>query len=273
MSATIEAAQPRAQHKKPSRGGIGGALLALGALLLKFFKLLLIPLKLLKFAKFGTTIATMALTTWLYAGLFGLRFAAGFVLLIFLHEMGHAAAMKLCGLRAGAPVFIPFFGAFIALKDQPRDVLTEAKIAIAGPLVGAAAAAACLIPWRATGHPLWLVLANMGFFLNLFNLIPFGPLDGGRTVGAISRGFWIVGLVMVVGAILVFHNWFLLIIVLLAVPYLRGQRERPPGYYDIPAAARAAVGLLYFGLAAALGVAMMLSGEQIALIRHAPATP
>src|SRR5215813_15490590 len=110
MSATIEAAQPRAQHKKPSRGGIGGALLALGALLLKFFKLLLIPLKLLKFAKFGTTIATMALTTWLYAGLFGLRFAAGFVLLIFLHEMGHAAAMKLCGLRAGAPVFIPFFG-------------------------------------------------------------------------------------------------------------------------------------------------------------------
>jgi Zn-dependent protease len=260
---------PQVEQKRgPSKGGIGGALVAIGALLLKFAKFLLLPLKLLKFAKFGTTMLSMAVTIGIYASMFGLRFAVGIVVLIFIHEMGHAGAMKIEGLRAGAPVFIPFLGAAIAMKDQPRDVLTEAKIAIAGPLVGACAAAACLIPWSITGHPLWLVLANMGFFLNLFNLLPVSPLDGGRTVGAISRKLWYVGFALLVAGIVVFHNYFLLIVVLMALPQLRQNKTRPPGYFDVPADARAFIAFLYFGLAVALGIAMMLASERLAVITH-----
>jgi Zn-dependent protease len=259
---------PRAEPATSKRG-LGGVLVAIGALLLKFAKFLLLPLKLLKFAKFGTTMLSMAVTIWIYATMFGLRFAIGMVVLIFIHEMGHAGAMKLVGLRAGAPVFIPFLGAAIAMKDQPRDVLTEAKIAIAGPLVGACAAAVCLIPWTLTGHPLWLVLANVGFFLNLFNLLPVSPLDGGRTVGAISRKLWYVGFALLAAGIFVLHNYFLLIVVLMALPQLRQNKARPPGYFEVPASARAFIAFLYFGLAVGLGIAMMLASERLALIRAA----
>ena len=261
---------PQVEHKRgPSKGGIGGAIIAIGALLLKFAKFLLIPLKFLKFAKFGTTMLSMAFTIWIYASMFGIQFAVGIVLLIFVHEMGHAGAMKLEGLRAGAPVFIPFLGAAIAMKDQPRDVLTEAKIAIAGPLVGACAAAVCLIPWQVTGHPVWLALANIGFFINLFNLLPVSPLDGGRTVGAISRKLWYVGFALLVAGILIFHNYFLLIVVLMALPQLRQNKSRPPGYFDVPADARAFIAFLYFGLAVALGIATMLASERLEVMRHA----
>jgi Zn-dependent protease len=255
------------------RSRLRNLLFAIGIIVVKVLKYLLLPFKLLKGAKFVTTFLTMGLTMAVYASRFGWQFAVGLVMLIFIHEMGHAAAVRMSGLRAGAPVFIPFIGAFITLRDQPHDVLTEAKIAIAGPLVGAAAAAACLMPYRATGHPLWLVLANTGFMLNLFNLIPFGPLDGGRTAQALSRRLWIVGVVLLGAAIVIFRNWFLLIIVLLAIPYMQNKAAMSPQeriiYYDIPARARAAVAALYFGLAAALGVAMMLVGREMELIRHA----
>src|SRR5262249_15611481 len=121
---------------KPKRGKIGSGIAVLGLLLLKLLKFVLLPLKLLTFSKFAVTFISMAVTTWFYAQMAGASFAIGLVGLIFIHEMGHAAAIRLCGLRAGAPVFIPFFGAVIALRDQPHDVLTEAKIAIAGPLLG-----------------------------------------------------------------------------------------------------------------------------------------
>jgi len=256
------------QKRRPSRGGIGGVLVAVGALLLKFAKFLLIPLKLLKFAKFGTTFVSMAITIAIYASIWKWQFAVGVVALIFIHEMGHAGAMKIEGLRAGAPLFIPFLGAAIAMKDQPRDVLTEAKVAIAGPLVGACAAAVCLIPWHMTGNAAWLGLAQVGFFLNLFNLLPVSPLDGGRTVGAISRKLWYVGFALLVAGILVFHSLFLILVVLMALPQLRQNKARPPGYFDVPAEARAFIAFLYFGLAVALGIAMMLASERLAMITH-----
>jgi Zn-dependent protease len=110
----------------------------------------------------------------------------GFVVLIFVHECGHLIAAKRLGLRVGAPVFIPFMGAFIALKDAPRNAWIEAQVGIGGPLAGAAGSAVCYGIYQYTGNELFKGLAYSGFFLNLFNLAPIGFLDGGRIVTALS---------------------------------------------------------------------------------------
>ena len=148
-------------------------------------KFVLAGLKFLKLGKVLTTGGTMALTIWVYAKMFGLAFAVGFVLLIFLHEMGHAAAMRLHGIAFGAPVFIPFVGAMIAMKNQPPNVRVEAEVAIAGPIAGGLAAAACWAAGVALGSPLLVALAYTGFFPGpLKALRPLEPLMAKLPVGA-----------------------------------------------------------------------------------------
>src|SRR5262249_49429495 len=126
----------------------------------------------------------------------GLLFAVGFVLLILIHELGHGFAIRQAGLRSGGPVFIPFFGAMISLKEPPPNRSVEAALASGGPLWGSAASAGMAALYLATGARVALALAYTGFFLNLFNLVPIRPLDGGRVAQIFSRRAWIVGGIM-----------------------------------------------------------------------------
>src|SRR5437899_5661603 len=191
-----------------------GPLAAAGVLLLKFgakLKFLILPL-LKFFPLILKTGGTMILSIAAYAMMWGVWFAVGFVLLIFVHELGHLLAARKCGLKVGAPVFIPFMGAFIALKEAPRDAWIEAQVGIGGPMLGALGAAACEMIHLVTGQPLFRALAYTGFFLNLFNLAPVGFLDGGRIVTALSPWLWVVGLV-ILAVLTVLHPNFLLILI------------------------------------------------------------
>src|SRR5881296_1204082 len=173
-----------------------GPIAVVGVVVAKFFaKLKFILLPLLKFLpillKSG---GTMLLMIWVYTQLWGWQFALGFVLLLLVHESGHLLVAKKFGLKVGAPVFIPFMGAFIALKEAPRNAWIEAQVGIGGPLLGTAGAAVCDGIYLASGNPLFRALAYTGFFLNLFNLAPVGFLDGGRIVTALSPWLWILGI-------------------------------------------------------------------------------
>jgi Zn-dependent protease len=232
-----------------------GLLLAGLALVAGKAKFLLAFLKFLPFGKLALTSLTMLTSIWLYAQMYGLKFAAGFVLLILLHELGHGAAMKSVGVEAGWPIFIPFFGAAIALKSMPRSANDHAVIAYGGPLAGAAASLVCAAIALATQERYWLALAHAGFFLNLFNLIPMEPLDGGRVASGFSRRSWIVGAILLGGMFFATHAPQLLVIAGLAL--LSAVRRRP-------AAAMAPMSdeeksrwtVRYFGLCFALGTAM-----------------
>jgi Zn-dependent protease len=152
-------------------------------------------LALLKFSKFGMPFVSMLVTIGAYALVFPIGFAVGLVIMLLIHEMGHVIAAKRKGLPVSAPVFIPFLGALINMKRHPRDAVTEAYVAFGGPLLGTMGAAIAL--WLGVGqeHNLLIVIAYVGFFLNLINLLPIHPLDGGRIATAVTRWLWLVGLI------------------------------------------------------------------------------
>jgi len=232
----------------------------LGVLLLKF-KALLIPV-LKFFPVLLKTGGTMLLTIWLYAQTWGWWYALGFVLLIFVHECGHLLAARRIGLKVGAPVFIPFMGAFIALKEAPPNAWIEAQVGIGGPLLGTAGAAACDGLYRITGNPLFRALAFSGFLLNLFNLAPIGFLDGGRIVTALSPWLWLVG-TAIIGLLLVTHFSFLLLLIfVVSLPRLfslfRKKSAEEARYYEVLPGQRLVMGALYFGLIAALVLGLKL---------------
>jgi Zn-dependent protease len=179
------------QRKSGSWKSLGG-ILAFFALVggkLKF----LLPL--LKLGKIGGTIWSMFVMVAAYAFFYPWTFAIGIVVMIFIHEMGHVIAARQKKLPVSAPAFIPFLGALITMKRQPVDAATEAYIAMGGPLLGTVGAVACLGLAVALDSPALAAVAQLGFFLNLINLIPVHPLDGGRIVTAISRWLWVIGLV------------------------------------------------------------------------------
>jgi Zn-dependent protease len=152
-------------------------------------------LAVLKFTKIGATLISMLLTVGAYAIVFPVHFAIGLVVMILIHEMGHVVAAKQKGLPVSAPIFIPFVGALITMKKHPRDAATEAYIAFGGPILGTAGAlTAFLFGVFLHSDPL-LVVASIGFFLNLINLLPIHPLDGGRIAAAVTRWLWLVGFV------------------------------------------------------------------------------
>jgi Zn-dependent protease len=139
------------------------------------------------------SIFSMLLTIWVYASIYGLPFAFGFVLMILIHEMAHCFAAKQRGLDVGLPAFIPFVGAWINLREHPHDAETEAYVAYAGPFVGTLAAFAAYFYGRNIGSDLWQAVAYSGFIINLFNLIPVSPLDGGRITQVLSPRIWLGG--------------------------------------------------------------------------------
>jgi Zn-dependent protease len=223
---------------------------------------LLLPL--IKFAKLGTLV-TMLVALWVYAQIWGFAFALGFILLIFVHEMGHALVMRQQGIRTGAPVFIPFVGAVIAMKEMPKNAYVESLVALGGPAVGTAGAFVCLLVGAATGSLFWYALASTGFLINLFNMIPLSPLDGGRIVGVISRWIWVVGYAVGIAVFLVTHSPILFLILLLGLfglgRTLRGPR---PGYYDVAPAARRFISLAYFGLLVIMVLGMWTADRPLA---------
>lgn len=230
---------------------------ALGGLLLKFKGLLVLLLK----VKFLGTALTMLVSIGAYALLFPVWFAVGFVLLIWVHEMGHVLQLRREGIKASAPMFIPFLGAFVAMKQMPKDALAEARVGLAGPVLGTLGAIGALGIYAATQAPLFLGLAYIGFFLNLFNLLPMLPLDGGRAVGALSPAFWLLGIAGIVALLFVMPNPIIIFIAILgAMELWRRWRARntPEGreYYNVAFGNRILVGLVYFGLIAILALGM-----------------
>src|SRR5690349_11948570 len=191
-------------------------------ILLKFgAKLKFLVLPIIKFLPIVLkTGGTMLLSIWFYALNWGWMFAVGFVLLIFVHECGHLIVARYFGLKVGAPVFIPFMGAFIALKDAPKDAWMEAWVGIGGPLLGTLGAAVCEAVFVATGNELFRALAYTGFFLNLFNLAPIGFLDGGRIATALSPWLWVAGAAIVTWLLFIHPNFILVLILLMSLPRL-----------------------------------------------------
>jgi Zn-dependent protease len=227
-------------------------LVGLGLLVLKFGGLLL---KL----KVVTTGASMLVSIAAYAWIWGLPFAIGFVLLLLVHELGHVLELRRQGVPASAPLFIPFLGAVVGMKQLPDDAWKEAQVALAGPILGSVGAAVCWIAGEATGSELLVALAFVGFFLNLFNLIPIVPLDGGRAAGALHPALWFVGLLMMVGLVVVNPNPLLVIIVVLGSLELWNRwrtRGEAGDYYRLSVGQRVTVAVVYLGLIAALGIAM-----------------
>jgi Zn-dependent protease len=211
-----------------------------------------------KFGKMLTTGGTMLLSMLAYSWIFGWRYAVGFVLLIFVHEMGHYLAARKRGLAVGAPTFIPFVGAWIEMKQMPHDVETEAFVGFAGPLAGTAGALACYWVARQTGSELLLALAYSGCMLNLFNLIPVSPLDGGRITAIISPKVWLLGVPMLAALFFYRPSPMLILIGILAYPQIKaalsGNHDRPPEYYEVPREARINYAVMYLGLAAFLAI-------------------
>ncbi|HKQ62367.1 MAG TPA: site-2 protease family protein [Candidatus Polarisedimenticolaceae bacterium] len=235
-------------------GGIGAAL----ALILGKFKFLALLGGLLKFK----TLGSMLLSIGLYAVDWGLPFACGFVLLILVHELGHVVALRREGIPAGAPVFIPFVGAFIAMQGRPRDAYVEAKVAIGGPLLGSLAAWATLAAGLAAGQGLLVTLGHAAILLNLFNLIPVSPLDGGRIAGAFSRGFWFAGYALGIAALVLTRSPLLLIVLAVGLITLWQRLRHPvPGYDAIPRAQRLAMGLAYAALVVGLCLTLPIGLE------------
>jgi len=217
------------------------------------------------------TLFSMLLSIWAYGTLWGLPFALGFVLLIFVHESGHALMMRRHGIPAGAPVFIPFVGAVIAMKGYPRNAWVEALVAIAGPVAGSAGAVACYLAGWLTGSGFWYALASTGFFLNLFNLLPISPLDGGRIVGVIGRWLWALGYVLGIGALVVTRSPMLFLILLFSLFNLRRTLSGPHAdYFAIARGRRLVMGAAYFGLVIALALGMWLAERPLATLPTDP---
>lgn len=214
-----------------------------------------------KLGKVLLTCGTMVISIFAYSLVFGWYYALGLVLLIFFHEMGHFIAARLCGLNVGVPTFIPFVGAWINMKEMPRSVHTEAYVGFAGPLVGTIAALICFWIARSTDSQLMLALAYAGFMINLFNLIPIFPLDGGRITAIISPKVWLFGVPLLIGLFFYNPSPMLILIGILALPQIMaalkkdgGASNMPEGYYDVSYELRVNYAVYYLGLTGFLAV-------------------
>jgi Zn-dependent protease len=234
---------------------------AVGIAIVKFGAKLKAILLLLPKLKLFTTSASMLVSIGAYALIWGWKFAIGFVLLLLVHEMGHVLQARREGLDASAPLFIPFLGAAIALKELPKDAGVEARVGLAGPILGTLGTCAAVAIWQITGDELFQALAFFGFFLNLFNLAPVLPLDGGRAMAALTPWMWIVGYALLVAATVFFPNPIMFLILLFGgfETYRRWKERKDPEqqrFFEVSPRTRALVAATYVGLALALVVGM-----------------
>jgi Zn-dependent protease len=221
---------------------------AVGLAILKFGAKLKALLFLLPKIKLFTTSASMLVSIGAYSLIWGWKFAVGFVLLLLVH-------------KASAPMFIPFLGAVIWAKSLGQNALAEARVGLAGPVLGSLGAAALIPVASATGNDLFTALAFTGFFLNLFNLLPVVPLDGGRAMAALSPWMWFVGFAGLVALLVVFPNPIMLLILLFGgLETWRRWKERKSGenadYYKVEPRNRVLVAATFLGLIALLAFGM-----------------
>jgi Zn-dependent protease len=218
-------------------------------------------------AKFGAVLLkfkflfSMFVSAAVYVWLGGWWFGIGLVVLLFVHEMGHVLEAKRQGLPVSAPLFIPFMGALITMRQMPHNAWREAKLAIAGPLLGSAGALALYLAGVALDSRPLKAIAFLGFFINLFNLLPVVPLDGGRISAALHPALWLAGFVALLGLVIVRPNPILIIILIFGGTELwrRWQMRRYPEmqeYYRVKPHQRLIIGALYFGLAILLVLGM-----------------
>lgn len=233
---------------------LGGLLIPLALIASKAKVIFLAVIKL----KAVTTLGTMFVSIAAYAWAFGWPFAVGFVLLLFVHEMGHVIQLRREGVEASAPIFIPFLGAVIAAKSLGDDAAAEARVGLAGPILGTLGTLVPLAIWLATGSDLWQALAYVGFFLNLLNLLPVLPLDGGRAMAVLGPKVWIAGILIAIAAAVIFLGPIMLVIIaLLGGPELyhrwkNRHSEESRQFHKVPTNTKLAVGAIYLTLVALL---------------------
>jgi Zn-dependent protease len=249
--------------RKPSIASSVG-LIGAASILFGKTKYLLVALKVTKLA----TLGSMVLTIGTYSMFFGLPYAVGIVGLTLVHEMGHAAVMHRMNIPFTPMVFVPFVGAFVAMKDRPRDAWKDALIGAGGPVLGSAGAAVVAVGAHMTDSQLLYAVADFGFMINLFNLLPIGSMDGGCIAGALSKwvslgGIGLGGLIAYQGVIQnpIFY------LILIAGGYETFQRfydpyHLPPNFYRITNTQRLVLTGGYAGLIVALLVAMDMNKKN-----------
>jgi Zn-dependent protease len=260
---------PAAPDERPWwRRGLSSLVVA-GLLVLKWGKaaLLLLPK-----AKVLTTSGTMLVSIAAYSIIWGWKFAAGFVALLFVHEMGHVIQLRREGIEASAPMFIPFLGAAVMAKSLGDDATAEARVGLAGPILGTLGCLALLPVAFSTGEDFWYALIFTGLFLNLFNLLPVVPLDGGRAMAALSPRMWFIGLFVMAVVAFVYPNPVILIILVLAAyeTYKRWKARKTGGdevqaYYAVKPAHRVAILGVYLGLILVCVIGMGLTHVERSL--------
>jgi Zn-dependent protease len=216
--------------------------------------------------QFAVAGGSMALTIAAFATKYPLGLVIGFVLITLVHEIGHAIVIRAKGLRAGFLIFIPFIGGAVTLKDQPRSAYDDAQIGLAGPIAGTVASLFCLQLYKWTGNSLYLYIAAIGFILNLLNLLPLGPLDGGRISAAITKWMWLFGGGGLVYKVYKQPNPLMILILILAAfqVYVSIVREKDDKkFYDVTLAQRAGIAAVYFALVVFLGHQTYMSLDRL----------
>ena len=274
----MDAPKPRGTLTKV----LSGLVLLLGVFALKakaIFILLFEKIRVLfvnPFEGFGTVQYAVAggsflVTIAAYATQAPLAVVVGFVVITLIHEIGHAVAIRAKGLRAGFMVFIPFIGGAVTLKDQPRTVYDDALIGLAGPAFGTAASLMCLQIYKWNNEPRYLLIALLGFILNLINLLPIGMLDGGRISAAITKWMWLIGGAAIIYKVIDQPNLLTILIGILAAfqVYASIIREKTDKrFYEITGAQRAGIAALYFGLVLFLGHQFWMTYGRLKLLPH-----
>jgi Zn-dependent protease len=261
---------------------LSGVILLLGVAALKAKGLLILLIEKLRpffvnpFEGFGAMQYAVAggsfvVTIVAYTTQYRLGVVTGFVVITLIHEIGHAVAIRAKGLRAGFMVFIPFIGGAVTMKGQPRSVFDDAIIGLAGPFFGTLASLATLQIYKWTLDPQYLVVAFVGFGLNLINLVPIGMLDGGRISAAITKWMWVLGGGAIVWKIVDQPNPLIIVIAVLAAFQVYGSivREKTdPHFYEITVGQRAAIAVLYFALVIFLGHQTYITYDRLELLRQ-----
>jgi Zn-dependent protease len=251
-------------RRASGRNGLLGGLVAILAAAWAYGKFALLFL-----LKFGAikTLLTLLISFGVYALFFGGPLvAAGLVLMILIHEMGHVVEIRRQGMQASAPLFIPFFGAAIFQRQHPTDALKQAQIGIAGPLAGTVGATVAFALYGVTHSPVLLFWAYLGFLINLFNLIPLGMLDGGWIMAVVSKWFQVVGLgALLVAVFFVGFSPIILVIVLMGFPAVieRFRNDHLPYYRSVPVPARLAMGAAWVLLTGYLGFAFLQTQDLL----------
>jgi Zn-dependent protease len=248
---------------RPLRKRLGGAAAGVAAVAAKFatgLKALLVALPNLKLL---TTAGTALISVVAYSLIWGWTFAVGLVILLFVHEMGHVIQLRREGIPASSPMFIPFLGAVIASRSLGDNALAEARVGLAGPILGSVGAAVCFAIGEAADSNFFRAMAYLGFFLNLFNLIPIVPLDGGRAMAAMAPAFWLVGFIAIAAMEYFFPSPILLLILVFGgvQTWQRWQQRKTrsieqAAYYRVSRQARLGVAIVYMGLIVLLAVGM-----------------